>query len=362
MLWTQEITRRLMEVIKTGIVVADGQGAILFSNHIASTLCGYIDDRIEGLNLGELFLVEDQAVFFPNILKLVRDGAGFEGEALLKKRDGTVFFVNLSTALYRGDLPDQELIIFTLQDISRLKKIEEDKLESERFAGLGLMADQISHQIRNPIVSIGGFALRLARDKVSRDDYLRYSEIIHSEARRLEQIIDRLAEFAQSRSEKRSPFPLAELFARVSIALEPFVRGNNVAVVIAASESLPTSPLFGDLTRLTTAISSIVVNGIEASAGCAKVSLTARITGATALIEVKDDGEGIQKGDLPFLFDPFFSTRFGHLGLGLTLAKRIVEEHRGEISVHSRISKGTVVVVSLPEDRRRSVRTKALLA
>ena len=125
-------------------------------------------------------------------MKLNATGDGFEGEALLRKKDGSVFFVNLSTARYKADVSDWELVVFTLQDITRLKKMERDCVDAERFAGLGKMTDEISHQIRNPIVSIGGFALRLAKEQLSGEEYAKYSQIIHAEAKRLERIIDKL--------------------------------------------------------------------------------------------------------------------------------------------------------------------------
>ncbi len=79
-----------------------------------------------------------------------------------------------------------------------------------------MMTDQISHQIRNPIVSIGGFALRLARGKVSDEEYSRYTRIIHDESRRLEYIIDRLVEFAKVYPVCYSPLTLSEIFEGVS--------------------------------------------------------------------------------------------------------------------------------------------------
>jgi PAS domain S-box-containing protein len=359
MLWTQEITRRLMEVIKTGIVVTDDGGVILFSNDLASSLFGYDDGGLNGLHLEDLFLPEDRSILLPNIMKLVRDGTGFDGEALLQKKDGAVFFVNLSTALYKDDSRSQELVIITLQDISRLKQMEKDKLEAERFAGLGVIADQISHQIRNPVASIGGFALRLAKDTISPADYSRYGGIIHGEAKRLEHIIDRLVEFTQPRSGEREVFSFAELFSRVSAIVDDRIKDCGGVLVVAPQDRLPSLPLFGDLLQLTTALSSIVINGIEADSDANEVNLTGLVTDTTAVVEVRDNGPGVTKEDLPFLFDPFFSTRFGHLGLGLTLAKRIVEEHRGRIAIEPQETGGTIVRVLLPRDRRRSVRTKA---
>jgi PAS domain S-box-containing protein len=360
MFWTQELANRLVEVVKTGIILTDTKGNVLFVNDLASHMCGYSSEDLSSLKIDILFLPEDREVLFNNILKLNLEGTGFDGEALFQKKDGTPFFVNLSSALYKSESPYHELIIFTVQDISRLKRMEKEKIESERFAGLGAMTDQISHQIRNPIVAIGGFALRLAKDQVSTGEYSRYSNIIHTEAQRLEYIIDRLAEFTQTQSENRTSFLFSELFIRLEKTFEAFLNGSVVKVTLPQIDEIPVILLYGDISRLSTTLEAVVHNGIEAIIDRGEVDISGVIIANTAVITVKDDGEGILEKNKPFLFDPFFSTKFNYLGLGLTLAKRIIEEHKGNIDVSCNANGGTVVTITLPIDRRRSIRTKRL--
>ena len=203
-------------MVKTGIILTDNQGQIRFTNKLAAELFGYSSGILNGKSIETLFLPDDTQIFLSNIMKITLEDKGFEGEALLRRKDGSSLFVNLSTALYKGNSNGHGLIIFTIQDITYLKKIENEYVGSERFVGLGMMTDQISHQIRNPIVSIGGFALRLARGKVSDEEYSRYTRIIHDESRRLEYIIDRLVEFAKVYPVCYSPLTLSEIFEGVS--------------------------------------------------------------------------------------------------------------------------------------------------
>src|SRR4030043_805932 len=175
MSWSQSLINNFVEVVKTGILLTDNQGEIRFTNRFADELFGYPKDSLNGNSMDVFFLPEDIGVFFPNIMKLTRDNGSFEGEALLRKRDGSSFFVNLSSALYQEESTGYQFFIFTLQDITHFKKMEKERLDSERFIGLGMMTDQISHHIRNPIASIGGFALRLTKDRISPEDYHQYS-------------------------------------------------------------------------------------------------------------------------------------------------------------------------------------------
>jgi PAS domain S-box-containing protein len=358
--WSPGILNNLVEILKTGILLTDSQGWIRLTNHLADLLLGYPKDYLNGKSIETLFLPEDIRVFLPNILKLTRDNTGFDGEVLLRKRDGHSVFVNCSTALYKDKSTGNELMIFALQDITPFKKMEQKQIESERFAGLGMMTDQISHQIRNPITAIGGFALRLAKNQISHDEYSQYTQIIQNESRRLEYIIDRLIEFAHVHSERFSALKLGEVFDGVRKAFETDLEGNSVRIIFPDAPTLPVTPLYGDLDLLRQAIRCIIQNGLESSAKTGELTVTGDIIHNQVLIRVKDNGEGILSEHLPFIFDPFFTTKFNCLGLGLTMARRIVQIHKGHIEVNSVPKVGTNVDIILPLDRRREIRTKLI--
>jgi len=356
----QSLNSVLIEIVKTGIVITDSSANIRFANKMALELLGYETNCIKGKSIDILFLPEDIDIFLQNILKITRDGNNFEGEALLRRKNGDNFFVNLSTALYKGDSDGNEFIIFAFQDITNLKEMEKEYMGAERFIGLGMMTDHISHQIRNPIVSIGGFALRLAKEKVSDEEYAHYTRIIHDESRRLEYIIDRLVEFAKVYPVGYAPLSLSEIVVGVKKALHSHLEMYSGKIIFPEPEVLPTTQLFGDLALLIRAVQCIVQNAIEAVPQDGEVIVECGIVGNKVYISVKDNGNGISTKDLPYIFDPFFTTKFNYLGLGLTMAKRIVQEHKGHIDVDSKLDKGTEITIVLPRERRREIRTKLL--
>ena len=358
--WSQSFNSKLIEAIKTGVLLTDKLGRVRFANKLALKLLGYSRGLLNGKSIRTLFLPDDTQIFFPNIMKMTREGTGFEGEALLRKKDGSSFFVNLSTAIYKGDSPGQELMIFTLQDITRLKKMEKESTGSERFTGLGAMTDQISHQIRNPIVSIGGFALRLAKHQIPNEDYTHYTRIIHDEAKRLEYIIDRLVEFAQVYPARYSALTISEILDGVRDLYSAKPEKDRMKIKFSDTGILPAKPVFGDLPLIVRAVQCVVQNGLEAISNGGKVRVTGEIIDNQAIILVKDNGEGISAEDLPFIFDPFFTTKFNYLGLGLTMAKRIIQEHKGQVEVKAAAKKGTEVRITLPLERRREIRTKLI--
>lgn len=358
--WSPNLITSLVEVLKTGILLTDNQGLIRFTNLLATDLLGYSREELIGKSIEIFFLFEDTRVFLPNILQLTRSNSGFEGEVLLKKKDGVVFFVNLSTTLYKEESTDHEFMIFTLQDITHFKKMGKEQLDSERFIGLGMMTDQISHQIRNPITAIGGFSLRLAKDRIAPEDYERYTTIIHDEARRLEYIIDRLVEFAHVQSDRYFALTLPEVFEGLKKAFQSNAQGNGDRIAFPDPEGLPETPMYGDLSLIIQAVRCLVQNGLESGSNAGPVTVTCDSFENLILIRVKDQGEGILPENLPFIYDPFFSTKFNALGLGLTMAKRIIQIHKGQIEVKSFLRGGTEVTITLPRDRRREIRTKRL--
>lgn len=358
--WSPHLITNLIEVLKTGILLTDKQGRIRFTNQLAVELLGYPQEGLNGKSIELLFLPEDTKFFLPNILKLTRDKTGFAGEVLLKKRDGNSFFVNLSTTLYEEASTGHELIIFTLQDITHFKKMGKEQLDSERFIGLGMMTDQISHQIRNPIAAIGGFALRLAKDRISHEENDHYAKIIQNEARRLEYIIDRLVEFARVNPDRYFALTLTDIFEGVKETFRKDGEGISNRIRFLDPETLPITPLFGDLTLIIRAVQSIIQNGLEAGSNGNDVTVSCESSENEVRIRVKDLGEGILSEHLPFIFDPFYTTKFNSLGLGLTMAKRIVQVHKGTIKVDSSPKGGTEVNLILPLDRRRGIRTKLL--
>jgi len=356
--WSHNLSNKLIEIIKTGVILTDIKATIRFANDLALKLLNHSRQSLIGNPLEMIFMPDDREIFLRNIIQVTNHEGGFEGEALLLGRDDTRLFVHLSTAMYRGDLPHMDLMIFTIQDITMLKQMEKVYQRSEGFANLGMITDQISHHIRNPIVSIGGFALRLAQKQLSKEEYFKYTNIIHSEARRLEYIIDRLAEFTKIQSATYQPMTIYQIIEGVREEITNFLEKDQSKVKFPDKKALSQDTIYGDFALIVKALLLIIKNSLEALRDGGEVSLEAKIKNHHVVFKVKDNGEGIQPKDLPFIFDPFFTTKFNNLGLGLTLVKRIIEGHKGSIDVFSLPKEGTTVTIMFPKERRREIRTK----
>ena len=356
--------RQLLESVPVAFLLTDVHSKIIYANRQTEYLFGYKQSELIGERIRLLFLKEDLIYFLTNILYLTLYKEGFEGEALLRQKDGKHIFVHLYTMSFKEE--GEVFLAFTIQEIQRLKKLEQESLESEHWAGIGRMVEEIAHQVRNPIASIGGYALRLQKasgDSRKRQTYLNQ---ILEETNRLDALVQRVEEYVQV---PRPIFGREQVEEVVASAIEPLSRDfgkNGISFSIEAKGLDEDGYLFIDRALVVKAVSHVVQNSIQAilersranNKRAVKVSLLD--DGETVRVSVSDKGPGISKRNLQYVFEPFFSTRPDHVGLGLTLVRRIMWEHGGKTRVESHLGKGTTVTLYFPKDRRRKVRRELI--
>jgi PAS domain S-box-containing protein len=354
----------IIDSIQAAFILTDIHSKILFINRYTEHLFGYKREEIEGQYLRVLFLEEDLIYFFPNILYLTLYQNGFEGEALLRQKDGKRIFVQVSTASFKEE--KEVFLAFSFQEIQRLKKFERERLEMERWANLGRVVEEIAHQIRNPISSIGGYVKRLLKTPPSLSIRHSYLERIFQEVQRLDKTIQQVEEYALISS---PIFQREEIKEVVETALQSFsaeADKKKIAFRLETRGLGENGYFFIDKGLVVKALCHIFRNALEsmtkipAKGKRADVKVILSESDGKILISISDKGEGIAKKDHDRIFDPFFSNRTGQMGLGLTFVKKVMEEHRGEVRVASRIKRGTTVTLIFPKDRRRKVRRELI--
>lgn len=363
-----EITKNrhdLLDLIQVAFIITDVHLKVVYSNLCTEHLFGYARDAIEGQQISVLFLEEDLTYFLPNIVYLTLYKNGFEGDALLRQQDGTKIFVYISTTSFKKE--GEVFLTFSLQEIQRLKRMERERLEAEYWANLGKIVEEIVHQVRNPIVSIGGYTQRLLKPSLASQKSEFYLDQVVREMRRLETMVQRVEEYVLI---PRPTFQREKIQEVVDTALQTFPRGateKGVCVNLDTGALKGEGSLFIDKGLVIKALFHIFENSLEALAriavGKERATLNVGVFGneETVGICVSDNGEGIAKENLGRIFDPFFSTQPNRVGFGLTFAKRIVEEQGGKIWVESELGRWTAITISFPRDRRRQVR-RALIS
>ncbi len=354
---TKADIEKILNSIRSAIIVVGPDNKIVLANRYAYKLLGANQQNLIGIKIKEFFPIEDRNILLPNIVKLTRERKEFETQAMLKRLDGSTFIALVSTNVC---IWDESLIVFLIYDISGEKELERFLRRSERMAFLGRMLDDISHQIRNPVLSIGGFARRLLKEEGCKKEYV---EMILESSLRLELLLSTLRSFISLPKANLELITVDKLMIHIDASIQEVAKsmGGELKVNILPDNKWN---VLVDPILFEKAITAIIQNGFEAymtSTNPKKVTfnLVSSSENERTFI-VEDFGTGINPKYESMIFDPFFTTKTGHIGMGLTFAKRIIEEQEGSIYIESKLGEGTKVTITLKSDRRRPIRRKLL--
>jgi signal transduction histidine kinase len=245
--------------------------------------------------------------------------------------------------------PDGNILgaICNLRDVTDFRRMEKRLQSQERLAALGEMAASVAHEIRNPLGTIEGFARLLRRDLEAMPAHLRLAERIVEGAQNLNYVITNLLTYARPMRLQVSPASVATIFNYCRETLEDRAARTGVCLVMNAPE--PDITFRGDYRQITQALLNLGINAIEACDASGIVHISATESHNTVSLHVRDNGCGMDASHVSKVFDPFFTSKEGGTGLGLSLSRKIIDIHGGEISVTSAPGEGSLFSVELPK-------------
>ena len=228
-----------------------------------------------------------------------------------------------------------------------LRKTEAQLIRSEKLAALGELAAGIAHEIRNPLTSINILIHSLTENFPSENARREDLQVIEEEIRRINEIVDQFLRFAKPASPLLEKTNLIPIFEEILQLLRPQIERGMIKVK-KEFDSLPLITV--DREQIKQVILNLLLNAVQAMPKGGLLTLGGHVWEADRWIRlsIQDSGIGIPAEDLNKLFDPFFSTKEGGVGLGLSIAHRIVDQHHGKIEVESTPGKGTLLTVCLP--------------
>ena len=217
---------------------------------------------------------------------------------------------------------------------------------AEHFATLGELAAGLAHEIRNPLAGIAGVIEIVSRDLPPDSPARSVIKDAKEEALQINRILTDLLETARP---KPPQFQVKDIGATVEHAVL-FARQQAITkrILIELNNSEEIPAVDHDPHQINQVLLNLLLNAIQSMDKPGTIYVTLRRDKDAALITVADQGKGIAPETLPNIFRPFFTTKGHGTGLGLSLARRIVESHRGTISVRSEVGKGTQFVIRLP--------------
>jgi signal transduction histidine kinase len=238
------------------------------------------------------------------------------------------------------------------QRASERLRLKEQLNRAEKLSALGEMAAGISHEIRNPLGIIRSSAELLKKKIAKTDPSNSLPDIIVEEAMRLNGIITDFINFARPRSPNLKPCRLEEVVEKTVSYLAP--QAEEKGFTIRRSFQHPLPETLADSSLLHQSLLNILINALQASPEKGIVEVGLRAEKERLILQIDDEGPGIPEELRDKIWDPFFTTKDKGTGLGLGIVKNIIESHGGSIRITPRQTRGTRVIVELPERQNDS--------
>lgn len=219
-------------------------------------------------------------------------------------------------------------------------------VKSERFAAIGEAAAYVSHEIKNPLMVIGGLARQVKRQLQEQPAIQEKLQIIQNEVQRLENFLGDLRDFTRPALPVKQEVNLNAIIHEVDLLMEGEAKRKGVILEEKLDEHLP--PLEADPNQLKQVLLNLMKNAFEALDSGGRVILRTGAEDKQVWFQVQDNGTGMTPEVLEKIFNPFFTTKAKGTGLGLAVIHKIVTDHQGTITVESKPMQGTTVTVKLP--------------
>jgi two-component system sensor histidine kinase PilS (NtrC family) len=338
----------IIRSIRSGLITTDLMGDIAVFNNAAEEITGKTSASIIGQPLPAI--LGESLWQKITTADLSRDAKALRHEDWIAVPDDKPRFLGFSVS----PLEDQEHqllgYIVSFQDLTEIKRLEEEVRRKDRMADIGRMAAAIAHEIRNPLTSMQGSVeiLRSHANLPKSDE--RLLEILIRESDRLNRFVEDFLGFAHPGRCALHSLDLAPLI-RDSVTLlknSPEVRERHTVRLILECNEIR---ILGDRNRLQQVFWNLSQNAVRAMTGGGTLTIIARKTPEqSAQILFQDSGIGMTQEEMDQLFQPFNSGFGIGSGLGLSIVSQIMEDHRGKISFESEKGRGTEVVLSFPPE------------
>lgn len=341
--------RQIVETAELAVVTINENHEVVYMNPAAEKMFGYAREEIMGGDLSPLIPEEHRSRHRHYVeryahtrrAKLMGHAAQVEGQ----RRDGSRFPLQISFS--EAEVAGGWLFTAIMRDLSQEHDLAEQVRRSSRLAILGEMVATVTHEIRSPLALIGGFARQLSKEPGLTDKAQHKLEIISQEVGRLESILNELGDLSRPQKYNWQETDLAEVVAHVGELMDPQLRRQKCRLSVIREQELPV--IMADRDRLSQVLINLLNNAMQAGQGPPQVEVELRPDGAGGvLLEVRDRGGGVPPQAQDKIFTPFFTTKPGGTGLGLPVARRIVEEHGGKITLENNDQGGATVRITLP--------------
>jgi len=345
--------RHLAQVLKESLDVVigvDKDGKVVFWNRGAEIVYGYHPEEILGQNFEQLVPGGTQSTSSasPGSLEPGEHIKEFLAQRLTKGGEPVSVLVT-QTALGK-EVRECSGCRALEQNLSDVRQLEHQIMQSEKMATVGQMAAGLAHEIKNPLAGIAG-AIQVLDDTLPQEDERKpVVRQVLDQVKRIDGTLRDLLTYARPKAANLESTDLHEVIDR-ALAVVSLLPNNRVNVVRQFDPRLPRAmvdpELFGQV------LTNLFINGVQAMAAQGTLTVTTSAGTSNGIsVRVRDTGPGMSKSQLAQIFEPFYTTKTRGTGLGLPICRRAIEAHGGTISVDSEPGKGAEFTITIPYSKR----------
>lgn len=339
--------RRVLDNTSDAVLVFDSSGRVESINRAGLELFSG-----EGGQINEIWeiITPERRQGFTILLQRVKEGVSIlDQETEMMSRDGGRVPVSISLAyMEQGG----GRFIETVRDISARIAMRNKIVELEKAQIVGRMAEGFAHHMGTPLASMLLRVQMLKDDVEAVPEYGDMGEKLDSIERQIlygQKVIQRLLRFVSNPRSEKAPENLSEILSESLEMMRPLLRKQGITAETDMDQNLV---ILSDPNLLHLVFSDAVMNAVDAMPEGGKLTITAKggdVPGF-AVVRIADTGTGIPREVIPFVFDPFFTTKPTGVGtgLGLSVAKRVIADHGGDVTISSKEGKGTTLSIKLP--------------
>ncbi len=337
---TEELTTEkeklntVVTAIGSGIMLIDNQRTILWINQTMKNIVG---KDITGMRCDDFF----------SDCKLIGSykADNMQTDVLSNLFGQSDKYYQVTTAPVKGAGEAGQGFIRLVDDVTEIKKMEDQMMHSEKLALLGRLTTGIVDEIGNPLTSVFTF-VHMLKEK-EKDEFKRESlETIDVYTNKISEILKQLSGFSNIPRAEFTPCKVNGLIEN-TLSLLQYDKGvNNITIMRDLHPGLPM--ITTDANQLSQVLVNIVLNAADAMPDGGTLTIRSSMENDTVVLSFEDTGEGISKENLARIFDPLYTTREKGTGLGLAVSQNIIEKLGGLLTVDSELNKGSKFVISLP--------------
>ena len=326
------------------VATTDTTGKITYVNQKFCEISKYSRNELLGQDHRMVNSGYHPKEFIRNLWVTIANGRIWRGEIRNRAKDGSLYWVDTTIVPFLDERGKPYQYMAIRYEITDRKRSEERLREQEALARLGQMAAVVAHEVKNPIAGIRG-ALQVIGSRMAADarDKPIIGEII-ARLDALNHIVQDLLVFARPRELRAEPTDLATLVRTTIDHLKRDPSLHALAIDLVGNGAVVNA----DAEQLQLAVQNVLMNAAQAMNGQGAIRVDIARHGGEWTISTADTGPGMPPEVKEKVFEPFFTTRSRGTGLGLPIAKRVVEAHGGRIGIETPATGGTVVSMSLP--------------